>query len=130
MRLVHGDGAEPGLPEMPGPPWAPMDRAGISAMHARQGAPEAVPVLRHEDQMDVIGHQAPGPDLDVGSAAEEIAIERIVIATEERLLPAVAALGDMVRDTGNDDPGETGHARTSAVRATHGNKMHCHRNPL
>ena len=82
--------------------------------------------------MDVIGHEAPGPDLDVGGAAgaaQEIAIERIVIGPEERLLPAVAALGDMVRDTGNDDPGETGHARTSAARGTHVNKMHCHRNP-
>ncbi len=74
--------------------------------------------------MDVIGHQAPSPDLDFGGAArlaEEIAIERIVLAREERLLPAVATLGDMVRRMGNDDPGETGHARTLARRRTQAN---------
>ena len=49
MRLVHGDGAEPALPEMPAPPLARMDRAGIGAMHPGKGTPEAVGVARHQD---------------------------------------------------------------------------------
>ena len=121
MRLVHCHRAEPALPEMPGTLLARMDRTGIGAMHPRQGAPESIPVLRHEDQMDVIGHEAPSPDFDIAGAAragEEIAIERIIIGTEERLLPAVAALGDMVRDVRNDDPGEASHARILAGRGT------------
>ena len=119
MRRVHRHGAEPPLPEMPGPLLARMDCAGIGAMHPREGAPQAVRVAGHQDQMDMVGHQAPGPDLDAGGAAgaaEEIAIEHIVRIRKERLLAAVAPLGDMVRRIGNDDPGETGHARTLARR--------------
>ena len=74
---------------------------------------------RQHDQMDVIGDQAPIPDLDIGGpprAAEEIAIEQLVLGIKERLLPAVATLGDMVPNVGNDDPGETGHAWPLASR--------------
>ena len=69
--------------------------------------------------MEVIGHEARSPDFDVGGAdraAEEIATERM--GTEERLPPAVAALSDMVRDMGNDDPGGTGHAGAVEARGT------------
>ena len=71
--------------------------------------------------MDGIGRQAPSPDIVGGGtagAAKEIVIERIVRARNERLLAAVATLGDMVRCIGNDDPGKTGHARTLARRRT------------
>jgi hypothetical protein len=46
--------------------------------------------------MDVVGHQAPGPDLDICGAAmkgEEIAVARIVRIGKESLLPPVAPLG-------------------------------------
>ncbi len=71
--------------------------------------------------MEVIGHEAPSPDFDIGGparAAEEIGNERMIIGTEEHLPPAVAALGDLVRDMGNDHPGRTGHARAVAARGT------------
>ena len=132
MGLVHGHGAEPALPEMPGPPLARVDGAGIGTMHSRQGAPETVRIQRHEDQMEVIGHQAPSPDLDIrraALAAEEIAIIRIVGGAKKRPLPAIATLGDMVRDMGNDDPGEASHGRILAPRSTRVNFVHCHRNP-
>jgi uncharacterized protein with ACT and thioredoxin-like domain len=63
--------------------------------------------------MNVVRHQAPGPHLDTGRTAmggEQVAIERIVIVAEEGLRAAVATLGDMMRMTGDDDTGETGHA--------------------
>jgi len=40
---------------------------------------------------------------------EQIAIERIIASAEKGLRAAIAALGDMVRMTGKDDAGETGH---------------------
>ena len=40
---------------------------------------------------------------------QQIAIERVVVVAEEGARAAVAALGDVVRMTGNDDAGETGH---------------------
>jgi hypothetical protein len=41
---------------------------------------------------------------------EQVAIQCIVGIAEESPRTAVAALGDMMRVTGNDDTSETGHA--------------------
>jgi hypothetical protein len=41
---------------------------------------------------------------------EQVAVERIVTVAEERLRAAVAALGDMVRMTGDDDTCEASYA--------------------
>jgi hypothetical protein len=74
---------------------------------------QPVPVGRHQDEMHMVGHQAPRPNLDIGRPAmlsEEIAVERIIGIGEERARAAIAALGDVVRMTGNDDTGEAGHA--------------------
>jgi hypothetical protein len=43
---------------------------------------------------------------------QKIAVERVVGVGEEGARAAVAALGDMMRQAGNDDAGETGHAAT------------------
>lgn len=40
---------------------------------------------------------------------EQVAVERIIIIAEKRARPAIAALGDMVRVTGDDNAAETGH---------------------
>ena len=92
----------------------------IATVHFRQGAPQTVRVLRHEDQVDVIGHQAPGPYGDVGGpalAGEQVAIEGIIVGGKECLLPAVAALGDMVRDMGQNGSGGPGHGRKLTCRS-------------
>jgi hypothetical protein len=68
---------------------------------------------RDEEQMHVVRHQAPGPHLHIGSTAvraQKIPIQRIVAVIEEGSRAAIAALGDVVRVTGDDDAGETGHA--------------------
>ena len=82
-------------------------------MHTRQRAAQPVGIGRHQDEVHVVRHQAPGPHLDAGSAAifgEQVAIKRIVAVAEEGPRAAVAALRDVVRVTGDDDAGETGHA--------------------
>jgi hypothetical protein len=80
-------------------------------VHPRQRAAQPVGIGRHQDQMHMVRHQAPGPDLD-GTAmfGEQVAIERIVAVAEEGPRAAVATLGDMIGMTGDDDAGETGHA--------------------
>ena len=113
VRLVHRDRPEPALPEMPGAPPPRMNAARVAPMHAGQRPPQPVGVERHQDEMHVVGHQAPRPHLDVGLAAvlrQEIAVERVVLVGEEGARAAVATLRDMVRDAGDDDAGEAGHA--------------------
>jgi len=90
-----------------------LDNAGVTTMDTRKCAAQLVGIGRHEDEMHVVRHQAPGPYLDARRAAmcgEQIAIERIVGIVEEGLRAAIAAPRDMVRMTGDDDTGEAGHA--------------------
>ena len=56
--------------------------------------------------------------LRIGPAAlrgEEIAVERIIRVAEESAGAAVAALGDMVRNAGDNDAREAGHEKSMAL---------------
>src|SRR5271165_473095 len=63
--------------------------------------------------MNVFGHQAIGPaGHAVGPTAlgDEVAIEGVVARPGEQGLPTIAPLCDVMRQAGNGDTGETGHA--------------------
>ena len=77
MFLVHGNGAEPALPEMSAALAPRLEDAGIAAVHPRQRAAQPVGIGRHQDQMRVVRHQAPRPHLDIRGAA--IFRERITV---------------------------------------------------
>ncbi len=65
------------------------------------------------------GHHTPGPDRHASRPAglsEQVATMLAVTLLEERPLATVAALGDMVRQTGNDDAGEAGHWEFAKVQ--------------
>ena len=53
MVLVHRHGRVSPLSEMAGPLAPRVDEAGVSTMHGREGAAQAVFVLQDEDEMDV-----------------------------------------------------------------------------
>jgi hypothetical protein len=113
VLLVHGHRPEAALPEMAGAFAPGMNDASVATMHRCERAPQPVDIGRHQNEMHMIGHQAPGPHRDIGRAAvfrQEIAIERVVGIVEEGARATVAALGDVVRDTRDNDAGETGHA--------------------
>ena len=119
MILVHRHRAEPPLPEMAAAPGPGVDVAGIAAMDLRQGAPQTVPIFRDDDQVHMVRHQHPGPDLDAGRPArrrQKIAIGRVIRIAEEDPRPAVAALRHMMRHAGDDEAGETGHLPSSRCR--------------
>ena len=113
MFLIHGDRAEPALPEMTATFATRLNDTGITTMHPRKCAAQPVRIGRHQDEVHVVRHQAPGPYFDPGSTAirrEQLAVKRIVVITEKGALAAIATLGDMVRMTGDDNTGKTGHA--------------------
>ena len=114
MFLVHGDGAKPALPEMTGALAPRLDDAGIAAMDTRQRAAQSVGIGRHQDEMDVVRHQAPAPDVHTGRPAmlaEQVAVQRIVGVVEKRARAAIAALGHVMRVSGNDDASQPSHCR-------------------
>ena len=113
VGLIHGDTAEATLPEMPGALQPGVDMAGIAAVDRRQNPPQSVRLGRDQDQVDMVGHENPGPHLHARRRrvlGQEVAIELIVIVAEEGLRPSIASLGHMVRKTGENRASETSHA--------------------
>ena len=71
--------------------------------------------------MNVVRHETVGPDAAPGPArglAEEVAVELLIGVLEEGLLAAIAALGDVIGNAGQDDAGETGQGQSPDRAAT------------
>lgn len=112
MGFIHRHGPEPALPEMPGSLVTGIDSGGIAAVGVGDTAAQAFRISGHDDQVDMVGHQAPSPDLAAGlrqSNAQKITLGLIVGTTKETRFLPVSPLGDMVRKAGNDNAGETSH---------------------
>ena len=56
MLLIHGDRAEPDMPEMTGPLAPRRDCTGIGPMHPRQRGTQAVCVGGYENEMNIFRH--------------------------------------------------------------------------
>ena len=119
VALVEYERGEAPLPEVPTPAFAKVNHTGISAMCLADSASQPIGRLRDRDQVDVIGHEAIGPDLDLVSTAplpHQLQVAAVVLVTEERLLSTVSPLRDVVRETRGDDTCQSGHdARLSAA---------------
>jgi hypothetical protein len=104
---------------MPGNAQARVDDAAITAVRFADGARQPVWPIGNEDQMDVVGHQALAPHRHAMFSAfhgQEIAIKLVIGVAEENRLAAIAALRDMMRQSGNDEAGDAGHTRDERVR--------------
>src|SRR4051812_44416675 len=98
---------------MAGPTFATVDLARIPAVGLSHGAAQRFGARWDDDQVNMVGHQAVRPDLDPRAAAglgHERDVESVVVGAEEGALPAVAALGEVVRQIGNHGAGHSSHA--------------------
>ena len=80
--------------------------ARVLAVQALEGAGERVVAVRDGDQVDVVGHQAVAQDRQAvvpGVIGQEIEVELVVLGPEKGLLAIVAALCDVVRQSGDDE---------------------------
>jgi hypothetical protein len=114
VALVHRHAAEAALPEVAGALQPGVDMAGVSTVDRGQGPAQGVRVGRDQDQVHMVGHKDPGPDLDPCGGSmlgQQVAIEAVVVIAEESLGAAIAPLGDVVRDAGEDRAGEAGHGQ-------------------
>lgn len=88
---------------MPGPAVSCVDIAGIASMRIGKCAPQSILIRRHDDDVDMIGHQAISPDLRLRALCrlrEQIAVKSIIGIFKKSLLPTIAALGDMIGNAG------------------------------
>src|SRR5271156_2172286 len=89
-----------------------IDEVGVSAVRFPQGTAHAVCFLGHQNQVDMIGHEAVGPYLYTGLArlfGKHIAINLVISILEENCLPTISALRHMVRKTRDDHAGKACH---------------------
>ncbi len=117
MVLVHHRSTIAALPEMSGAAAALVQRPGIAAVHGGKCGAKAVLGRGNEDGVDVVGGEREGEAFDAGHGAavgEECEVELIVGVGEEHLGTTIAALGDVVREAGDDDAGEAGHGGRSS----------------
>ena len=106
-------GIEPRLPHVAATPAPGIPIARVCRIRASQDAGQGVRALRHRQQVDVIGHQAIGPNSEAELAAvlaEHVQVDGAVLIGEKGGLPAIPPGGDVVRKAGHDDAGETGHS--------------------
>ena len=85
LRETEAPVSEALLPQMTGPSVPTVDFKSIAMVRLTQWPGEPVLARRHPDQMDVIGHQTVGPDIE-GVAAR--------LPRQERCLGAVVVLGE------------------------------------
>jgi hypothetical protein len=110
-------GAEPALPEMAGQFEPGMDAGAVSAMGFGKGRPQAALLAGRHDEVNRVGHEAPGPDLcarGLGGLADQVEIGSLVAVIEDDRLPVIASLGDVVRQAWDNDARKSGHRWSSA----------------
>ena len=116
MRFVERAGEKSALPEMPGFSAAFVDGGGKSRVRVAKATSQRIGMARHDDPMNVVGHQAVGPNINpmffaVALKKSEIQSSRVVIVKDAK--PTIAVLSDMMRNAGHDDTGETSHVKGS-----------------
>ena len=95
------------LEEMARSPSAGVDVVGRATMGLADSSTEGIGLGRHKDQMDMIRHQAAGPQLDAclhGLLGQLIAINLLIAILEKDRFTPVATLGHVVRKSRNYDP--------------------------
>ena len=120
IRLVERRGEEPALPHVPMPAAPAIDPLRIAHVQRLEHTVQAVFAVGHRDQVDMVGHQAVAEDGHAVLAAiglEPGEIGAAVVVGKEDVLPAVAALGDVVRYPGKDGARQSGHAGMLAESA-------------
>src|SRR6516165_51984 len=103
---------------MAAPSLVKVDHACVAAMDLADGESQSVGRLWDRDQMDMVRHQAVRQDLDLVSAAplpHKLQVTLIILVANERRLPTVSTLSDVVGQARCDDTCQSGH-RQKTIR--------------
>ena len=89
-----------------------IDIARVTPMRLAERSCETRGLGRHQDEVDMVRHQAIGPDRDpplAASRCQKIAIELVIGGVAEQAFATHAALRHEMRQAGNDDAGDASH---------------------
>ena len=87
----------------------------VAPVRLAERSPQAFWRFRHGKQMNVIGQQTVAPNLNPAVGAplcHQVQIGLVVRIGEKSLLPAMAALTDVVRQARDNDACQSGHGLT------------------
>jgi hypothetical protein len=99
VPAIHRKRRESPLPQMPPPALAEIDHPRVATVGLADGPAQGVSCRRDNDQMNMIRHEAVRPDADLVLAApldKQVKVRAVVILAEERRLPPIAPLRDMM----------------------------------
>ena len=112
MLFIHDNRAKAALPQMPCRPHPRVDISGIAPVRIGEGPAQPVVMTGHNDDMNMVGHQAIAPDLRSRlprRLAQQIFVKRIVVIIEECWQATIASLGYMMRKARDNKAGKTSH---------------------
>ena len=112
MILIHGHAGEAALKEVSGPSGAGVDVVGVAPVRLAHRKGQTLAGARRQNQVNVVGHQAIGPHLDLPPLRlprQKLAIDDGISSLKEDRRPPVAALGHVVRKAWNHDSRLPGH---------------------
>lgn len=103
---LNRHGMEPLLEEVSSNVIAPVEMQRIATMRRSDSGRERLGRLRNRHQVNVIGHEAPGPEFNTNLFAvfsEKRQVERSILVGMENRQGSNASLNDVMRTTGNYD---------------------------
>jgi hypothetical protein len=116
MLLIRRYRAQPRLPEISGPAVARIDVSGGASVQIAEPALQPIFVLRRHDSVHMVRHQTIDPDLNAGLRRRDTEPIPIIGIAEERPLATIAALRNMVRNSGDDQARYPSHDRALPKR--------------
>lgn len=100
------------MPQVAGPAVASFDARRIAPVRVGDCGAQAVLVIRRDNQMHMVQHQALRPDLRPGfpdRCAQQIEVGLMVAVVEKHLAAPVATLRDMMWQAGSNKAGDARH---------------------
>jgi hypothetical protein len=111
QMLLRRHQAEPRLPEISGPAVARIDVSGGAPVQIAEPALQPLFVLRRHDSVHMVRHQTIDPDLNAGLGRRDAEPIPIIGIAEERPLEMIAALRNVVRNSGDGQARYPSHDR-------------------
>lgn len=114
MLIVENTGEEPALPKITVEMILHIETKRISSVGISQHATWRIGFFWNQDKMDMVGHQAVGPDFDAvpgGVFAKEGKVMLAIPGLEKDFTPPISALGDVMRQSRNHYSGDPTHWR-------------------
>ena len=113
------------LPQVPSPTLAEVHTPRVASVCFSDAPSEAILRIGHGDQMDVVGHQAVGPDFDAASPAplgHKSEIRPVVVLAEEGLLSAISPLRHVMGVARHNDTCDSRHCCSLHAHTTQAKK--------